>query len=197
MVVTSPFPSAPLFFWGDRDGERLHEAYYATFPGVWRHGDLAKINARGGAYVYGRSDATLNRFGVRIGTAEIYRVVEQVDGVADSLVVCCATRDGGHFMPMFVSLAPGAELDEALKARIAARLRREASPRHVPDEIHAVPAIPYTLTGKKMEVPVRKLLSGLPPERAASRDAMAQPRLLDWYAAFARDAAARGLSGVG
>ena len=197
MVVTSPFPSAPLFFWGDRDGERLHEAYYATFPGVWRHGDLAKINSRGGAYIYGRSDATLNRFGVRIGTAEIYRVVEQVDGVTDSLVVCCALRDGGHFMPMFVSLAPGALLDEALKGRIAARLRREASPRHVPDEIHAAPAIPYTLTGKKMEVPVRKLLSGLPPERAASRDAMAQPRLLDWYAAFAREAAARGLSGSG
>lgn len=185
LVITSPMPSAPLFFWGDTDGSRYHESYYSVFPGVWRHGDLAKFNERGGVYIYGRSDSTLNRFGVRIGTAEIYRVVEQVAGVVDSLVICGETPDGGFYMPMFVALEPGRELDDDLRREIASRLRDDASPRHVPDEIHQVPAIPFTLTGKKMEVPIRKLVMGQPVEKVVSRDAMANPALLDWFVAFA------------
>lgn len=185
LVITSPMPSAPLYFWGDTDGSRYHDSYFSTFPGVWRHGDLAKINKRGGAYIYGRSDSTLNRFGVRIGTAEIYRVVENVDAVVDSLVVCCETPGGGFYMPMFVALEAGKTLDDATVKAINAKLREEASPRHVPDEIYQVSAIPYTLTGKKMEVPIRKLIMGLPAEKVVSRDAMAKPELLDWFLDFA------------
>jgi acetoacetyl-CoA synthetase len=158
LVVTSPFPSMPLYFWNDADGRRYHEAYFDVFPGVWRHGDFIKINARGGCYIYGRSDSTLNRYGVRIGTAEIYRAVEQVEGIADSLIVCCEQAGGAFYMPLFLRLKEGAVLDEAMVQAIHRRLREDCSPRHVPDEIHAVPQIPYTLTGKKMEVPVRKLL---------------------------------------
>lgn len=184
LVVTSPMPSAPLTFWGENGRQRYFDSYFEMFPGVWRHGDLAKINSRGGVYIYGRSDSTLNRFGVRIGSAEIYRVLEQVPGVQDSLVVCCETPGGGFYMPLFVSLTDR-EFTEDLKREIATKLRLDASPRHVPDEIYIAPAIPYTLTGKKMEVPIRKLIMGMPPEKAASRDAMANPLLLDWYAAFA------------
>lgn len=194
MVVTSPFPSMPIRFWNDADGRRYRESYFEPFPGVWRHGDFIRINARGGCYIDGRSDSTLNRHGVRIGTAEVYRVVEQVEGVADSLVVCCNDPDGSFYMPLFVEVKPGAAFDAALVERIEARLRRECSPRHVPDEILQVDAIPYTLTGKKMEVPVRKILMGWPPEKAASRDAMSNPGALDH---FARLAAARGRTSGG
>lgn len=187
MVVTSPSPSMPLYLWNDPDGTRYHDAYFDTYPGVWRHGDFIKFNRRGGCYVYGRSDSTLNRFGVRIGTAEIYRLVEQVDGVADSLIVCLNTEDGGFYMPLFVKLKDGATLDDTLKTAIVAKLREDASPRHVPDEIHAVPDIPYTLTGKKMEVPVRRILQGAEPDRAASPGSMRDPAALDWVVAFARD----------
>jgi acetoacetyl-CoA synthetase len=185
LVITSPMPSAPLYFWGDTDGSRYHDSYFSTFPDVWRHGDLAKINKRGGAYIYGRSDSTLNRFGVRIGTAEIYRVVDKIEGVADSLVICCETPGGGYYMPMFVALEPDKILDEATVKAINSKLRDEASPRHIPDEIHQVAAIPYTLTGKKMEVPIRKLIMGMPAEKVVSRDAMANPDLIDWYLNFA------------
>jgi acetoacetyl-CoA synthetase len=185
LVVTSPMPSAPLYFWGDEDGARYRESYYSSFPGVWRHGDLAKINRRGGVYIYGRSDSTLNRHGVRIGTSEIYRVVEQVPGVKDSLVICCETSDGGFYMPLFVALEEGMALDDEIVTALTSRLRRDASPRHVPDEIFQVPGVPYTLTGKKMEVPIRKLTMGLPADKVISRDAMAVPNLLDWYIAFA------------
>lgn len=185
LVVTKPFPSMPLRFWGDEDGSRYHEAYFDVFPGVWRHGDFLKINERGGCYIYGRSDSTLNRFGVRIGTAEVYRTVEQVPGVKDSLIVCLELPGGQFFMPLFLSLEDGVELTPDLSQTIAQRLRQERSPRHVPDTVYAVPAIPYTLTGKKMEIPVRKILYGLPLERAASRDAMANPESLDWFIEFA------------
>jgi acetoacetyl-CoA synthetase len=185
LVVTTPFPSAPLFFWNDEGDIRYRDSYYSTFPGIWRHGDLTKINMRGGIYIYGRSDSTLNRFGVRIGTAEIYRILEQIPGVADSLVICCETPNGGFYMPLFVTLKEGSASTDEVKQAVIAALRREASPRHIPDEIHMAPAIPYTLTGKKMEVPIRKLVMGFPPEKAASRDAMANPALLDWYVAFA------------
>lgn len=184
LVCVKPFPSMPIFFWGDTDGRRYREAYFEHFPGVWRHGDFIKINARGGCYIYGRSDSTLNRFGVRIGAAEVYRAVEQVDAVADSVVVCCEL-DGGHFfMPLFVQLKPGFVLDEALVNTLNTKLRSDCSPRHVPDRIYAVPKVPYTLTGKKMEVPVRKLLMGWPVDQAASRDAMMNPDSLDWFIDF-------------
>ncbi|HEX4872062.1 MAG TPA: acetoacetate--CoA ligase [Nevskiaceae bacterium] len=187
LVVATPFPSMPLCFWNDPDGRRYHEAYFAVFPGLWRHGDFIKINARGGCYIYGRSDSTLNRHGVRIGTAEIYRCVEQLPEVADSLIVCCELPGGQFFMPLFLRLKPGAVLDEGLRARLAARLREDCSPRHVPDRVYAVPAIPYTLTGKKMEVPVRKLLMGWDLARAASRDAMMNPEAIDWFVRFAEE----------
>jgi acetoacetyl-CoA synthetase len=185
LVVTSPFPSQPIFFWGDKDGRRYRESYFETFAGVWRHGDLLKINSRGGCYIYGRSDSTLNRFGVRIGSAEIYRVLAQIPEVADGLIVCCELPNGGYYMPLFVSLRPGHALSDELISAIGQRLRQDASPRHVPDEIHQVPTIPYTLTGKKMEVPVRKLVMGEMPERVASRDAMSDSAALDWFIAFA------------
>ncbi|MCF4165867.1 acetoacetate--CoA ligase [Zavarzinia compransoris] len=185
LVVTRPFPSMPVFFWGDKDGRRYHESYFDVYPGVWRHGDFIKINDRGGCYIYGRSDSTLNRYGVRIGTSEIYRAVEQVEGVADSLIVCCELSGGTFYMPLFVKTAPGVTLDDQMRKSINSKLRQDYSPRHVPDEIHQVPDIPYTLTGKKMEIPVRKILMDWAPERAASRDAMTNPPALDWYIGLA------------
>lgn len=187
LVMTSPFPSMPIFFWNDREGRRYRESYFEVFPGVWRHGDFIKINHRGGCYIYGRSDSTLNRFGVRIGTAEIYQSVEKVPEVADSLIVCCELPGGGFFMPLFVVTKPGVTLDDALRDRINARLRDDASPRHVPDRIYAIDAVPYTLTGKKMEVPVRKLLMGWPLEMAASRDAMINPAAIEYFIRFAQE----------
>lgn len=186
LVVASPFPSMPLSFWGDEDGVRYHDAYFSTFPGVWRHGDYIKINARGGCFIYGRSDSTLNRHGVRIGTAEIYRAVEQVEGVADSLIVCCEQQDGGFYMPLFVKLKSGFALDEVMQKRIVEKLRKDCSPRHVPDQILQVPDVPYTLTGKKTEVPVRKLMMGGILEKVVSRDALKNPSAIEWYAGFAR-----------
>ncbi len=185
LVVTSPAPSMPLHFWNDPGDARYRETYFEQFPGVWRHGDFIRINPRGGAYIYGRSDSTLNRYGVRIGSAEIYRAVETLDDVADSLVICLELPGGGFYMPLFVKTRPGVALDDALRAAIATKLRTDCSPRHVPDEMHAVEAIPYTLTGKKMEVPIRRLLAGAVPEKVASRDAMMDPSALDWYVTFA------------
>ena len=187
LVVTQPAPSMPIFFWNDDGGARYRESYFETFPGVWRHGDFMRITRDGGCYIYGRADSTLNRYGVRIGSAEIYRVVEEIDEVADSLVVCCELPGGGFFMPLFVRLRNGETLDDTLRARIAERLRTLCSPRHVPDTMVAMDQIPYTLTGKKMEVPVRKILMGRPVEQAASRDAMANPAALDAYVAFAAE----------
>ena len=187
LVCLTPIPSMPIGFWNDTADARYRESYFEHFPGVWRHGDFIRINERGGCYIAGRSDSTLNRFGVRIGTAEIYRVAEQVAGIADSLIVCIELPDGGFFMPLFVKLAEGQMLDEALKNTINAQLRQSCSPRHVPDVIVAVDAIPYTLTGKKMEVPVRKILLGWPIEKAATRDAMANPEAIDWFVRFAAE----------
>ncbi|WP_207779386.1 acetoacetate--CoA ligase [Zavarzinia aquatilis] len=187
LVVTSPFPSMPAFFWNDKGDKRYRESYFEVFDGVWRHGDFIKINERGGCYIYGRSDSTLNRYGVRIGTAEIYRAVEQVDGVLDSIIVCCELPGGNFYMPLFVKLKPGRVLDEAMRKAINGKLRLDCSPRHVPDEIHQVPDVPYTLTGKKLEVPLRKILMGWAPEKAASRDAMANPPAIDWYIGFAEE----------
>ena len=185
LVVTSPAPSMPLRFWNDPGDRRYRETYFEHFAGVWRHGDFLKINGRGGCFIYGRSDSTLNRFGVRIGSAEIYRILERIPALADGLIVC-VERDGGRFfMPLFIKLAPERELDDTLRAEILEALRREGSPRHVPDTIVAVDAIPYTLTGKRMEIPIRRLLAGARPSEVASRDAMMDPAALDFYIEYA------------
>ncbi len=186
MVITQPMPSMPIRLWNDDDGELYRQTYFADFPGVWRQGDFFKVNERGGCFVLGRSDATLNRYGIRIGTAEIYAALESVGEVADALIVNLDLPGGGFFMPLFVTLAEGAVLDDALRGKIAGQLRSEYTARHVPDKIIVVPAIPATLTGKKMEVPVRKILLGARPDDAANRNAMANPQALDAFAEYAR-----------
>ena len=186
MVITQPMPSMPVRLWNDDDGELYRQTYFADFPGVWRQGDFFKVNERGGCFVLGRSDATLNRYGIRIGTAEIYAALESVGEVADALIVNLDLPGGGFFMPLFVTLAEGAVLDDALRGKIAGLLRSEYTARHVPDTIIVVPAIPATLTGKKMEVPVRKILLGARPDDAANRNAMANPQALDAFAEYAR-----------
>ncbi len=184
LVCKKPFPGMPLYFLDDENYLRYHESYFSEFPDVWRHGDFIKINQRGGCYVLGRSDATLNRFGVRIGTAEIYRTAEELPEIADSLVVCIELPGGGYFMPMFLRMQEGVELNAELVASLKQTLRQTCSPRHVPDRFYAVDEIPYTLTGKKLEVPVRKLLLGWPQEKALSRDSMKDPSAIDWFLNF-------------
>ena len=189
LVVTAPMPSMPVGFWGDVDGSRYRAAYFDRFPGVWRHGDWITITERGTCIITGRSDATLNRAGVRLGTAEFYRAVEARPEVADSLVVHLEDTDGGGGeLLLFVVLAPGQELDAELRAVIGNELRVNLSPRHVPDAIYQVPAIPRTLSGKKLEVPVKRILTGTPAEQAASRGSLADP---DALVAFERLAAQR------
>ncbi|HEY1075869.1 MAG TPA: acetoacetate--CoA ligase [Fontimonas sp.] len=187
LVLVQPFPSMPLRFCNDPDNARYRDAYFSTYPGVWRHGDHTRINRRGGLYIDGRSDSLLNRYGVCIGPAEIYRSLERIEEVRDCIIVCCELAGGRFFMPMFVQLAPGAELDERLRNRIARHLRTELSPRHVPDQMYAVTHIPYNLTGKKMEVPVRRILAGVRPDLAASRALMLEPEAIDWFVQFRRD----------
>lgn len=186
MVITQPMPSMPLFFWNDDNNARYRATYFDHFPGVWRQGDYFKINQRAGCFVLGRSDATLNRYGVRIGTAEIYRSLESLQEVDDSLIVNLDLPGGKFFMPLFVKLAGKIELSEVIKGKICAKLRADYSPRHVPDKIYEVEDIPYTLTGKKMEIPVRKILSGIVVEKAANLSAMANPASLDFFVEFAQ-----------
>ena len=176
LVVTAPMPSMPVCFWGDAGGSRYRAAYFERFPGVWRHGDWITITERGSCIITGRSDATLNRGGVRLGTAEFYSAVEALPEVADSLVVHLEDPGGGPGeLVLFVVLGPGVELDDGLRSRLKADLRAGLSPRHVPDAIHQVPAIPRTLSGKKLEVPVKRILGGMPADEAASRGALADP----------------------
>ena len=186
LVITEPMPSMPVFFWNDPDGKRYFDSYFAEYPGVWRHGDFFRINERRACFVLGRSDATLNRHGVRIGTAEIYRSLANLPEVDDSLIVNLDLPGGTFFMPLFVKLRSGRTLDEPTVEKIRATLRREYSPRHVPDKIYAVDDIPVTLTGKKLEVPVRRILMGVPVERAANRDAVANPKSLDYFIHYAK-----------
>jgi acetoacetyl-CoA synthetase len=187
LVITAPMPSMPVGLWGDDDGSRLRDAYFSTYPGAWRHGDWLTITERGSCIVSGRSDATLNRGGVRIGTAELYGIVEALPEVADSLVIHLEDAGGGPGeLLLFVAPRDGLTIDEAVRRRIAAALRADLSPRHVPDEIIAVTAIPKTLSGKKLEVPVKRILLGSPADAVASRDALADPGSLAAFEDLAR-----------
>jgi acetoacetyl-CoA synthetase len=185
LVITEPMPSMPLFFWNDPDGERYRSSYFEMYPGIWRHGDWIKITPRGGAVIYGRSDSTINRQGVRMGTAEIYSVVEALPEVLDSLVLDVQRPGGETWMPLFVTLREGARLVDELRSKIARRIRENCSPRHVPDEVIQVDEVPRTLSGKKLEVPVKKILMGGDPAKAASRGSLANPEALDFFTELA------------
>jgi acetoacetyl-CoA synthetase len=174
-------PSMPLFLWGDDDGSRYRASYFEQFPGVWRHGDWIEITSRGTAVIYGRSDSTINRQGVRMGTSEIYRAVLAVPEVLDALVVDVPRPGTEGWMPLFVVLEQGVTLDEGLATEIKRRIREQCSPRHVPDAVFQVREVPRTLSGKVLEVPVKKILTGTPTEQAASRDSLANPESLDYF----------------
>jgi acetoacetyl-CoA synthetase len=190
LVCVKPMPSMPLHFWGDPEGRRYHDSYFDTYPGVWRHGDWIRITPRGGAIIYGRSDATINRHGIRMGTAELYRAVEALPEVLDSLVVDLEYLGRESYMPLFVVLRDGVALDTAIQRRLKDEIRSALSARHVPNEIFAVDAIPRTLSGKKMELPVKKLLLGTPAEQVFKLDAMANAGCVPWFVEFARRRAA-------
>jgi acetoacetyl-CoA synthetase len=206
LVITKPMPSMPLFFWGDPEGSRYRDSYFAMYPGVWRHGDWIEITSRGTAIIYGRSDSTINRGGVRMGTSEIYGAVLSVEEVVDALVVDLAPPGSARsasglatagparshpagfdtgWMPLFVVLRDGATLDDELAAEIRRRIREDCSPRHVPDEILQISEVPRTLSGKVLEVPVKRILSGTPPDQAASRESLANPAALDYFVGLA------------
>jgi len=185
LVVTEPMPSMPLYLWGDEDGSRYRESYFEMFPGTWRHGDWIELTRRGTAIIYGRSDSTINRGGIRMGTSEIYRAVLGIDEIVDALVVDLPRAGTDGWMPLFVVLREGAELDEELPREIARRVREQCSPRHVPDEVFAIDEVPRTLSGKVLEVPVKRILMGTPVEKAASRDSLANPAALDYFVAMA------------
>jgi acetoacetyl-CoA synthetase len=186
LVVTRPIPSMPLYFWNDADGKRYHDSYFDVFPGVWRHGDWITVYDDDTVEISGRSDSTLNRMGVRMGSADLYQVVDEFPEVADSLVVGVERSDGGYLMPLFVVLAENATLDDDLRERLKSAIRGQLSPRHVPDDIIEVPAVPRTLTGKKLEVPVKRILQGARPEEVSAAGAITAPEMLDWFERFAQ-----------
>ena len=187
LVITEPMPSMPLFLWGDEDGSRYRSSYFERYPGVWCHGDWIEITSRGTAVIYGRSDSTINRQGVRMGTSEIYRAVQGLEDVIDALVVDVPRPGTEGWMALFVVLAPGTTLDDQLEADIKRRIRDQCSPRHVPNEVFQVAEVPRTLSGKVLEVPVKRILMGTPPEQAASRESLANPQALDPFVTMARD----------
>jgi acetoacetyl-CoA synthetase len=184
MVIVKPMPSMPVFFWADPDKSKYRASYFEDFPGIWRHGDWVKVTPDGSLVIYGRSDATLNRQGVRIGTSEIYRALDQLPELADALIVNIERPDGSHYMPLFVQLASGNTLSDDLCRKINGQLRSMYSPRHVPDAIFAVEEIPYTISGKKMEAPVKKILMGRPPEKSYNEGAMRNPGAMDYFKSF-------------
>jgi acetoacetyl-CoA synthetase len=186
LVITEPMPSMPLFFWNDPHNKRYLDSYFDMYPGVWRHGDWVKITSRGSAVIYGRSDSTINRKGIRMGSSEIYRVVEDIPEILDSLVVGVERPGGGYYMPLFVVLREHTVLDEALKAKIRDRIRSNLTPHHVPDEVIAIAEVPHTLNGKKLEVPVKKLFMGTPLEKAISVDSMSNPQAMQYFVEFVR-----------
>jgi len=185
LVVTAPMRSMPVYFWGDEDGSRYRASYFEMFPGTWRHGDWIEITSRGTAVIYGRSDSTINRSGIRMGTSEIYRAVLSLDEIVDALVVDVPRPGTEGWMPLFVVLREGAEMNEELKKEIARRVRERCSPRHVPDEVFVIEEVPRTLSGKVLEVPVKRILMGTPAEQAASRDSLANPAALDYFTEMA------------
>ncbi|HWI01587.1 MAG TPA: acetoacetate--CoA ligase [Propionibacteriaceae bacterium] len=186
LVLTRPMPSMPIYLWNDPGGERLRETYFAHYPGVWRHGDWIEITPRGTAIIYGRSDATINRGGVRMGTAEIYQAVLSIDEVVDALVVDLPKPGTEGWMPLFVVLRSGAVLDDRLTEAIRRVIRENCSPRHVPNEIRQVSAVPRTLSGKLLEVPVKRILMGQAVDRVVSLDAVANPESLDYFVALSQ-----------
>lgn len=186
MVVTKAMPCMPVYFWNDENFERYESSYFEMYPGVWRHGDWVEITSDGGVIILGRSDTTLNRQGVRIGTAEIYRAVDKIPEVKDSLIVNIELPHGGDYMPLFVVMQDGKELTDDVINRIKQQLKVECSPRHVPDEIIVGPDIPYTISGKKMEAPVKRILMGKPAEQAANKGAMRNPESLDFFSDWFR-----------
>ena len=192
LVITEPMPSMPLFLWGDASGERLRESYFAMYPGVWRHGDWVRITPRGGAVIYGRSDSTINRQGVRMGTSEIYRAATAVEEVLDALVVDVPAWEGpgageGELsMILFVVLRDGVALDEDLSSKIKRRIREDCSPRHVPNDVRQIEEVPRTLSGKVLEVPVKRILMGTPPAQAASVESLSNPHALDYFVQLAQ-----------
>ncbi|MHB8657188.1 MAG: acetoacetate--CoA ligase [Solirubrobacteraceae bacterium] len=188
LVITKPMPSMPIGFWGDEDGSRYHESYFSMYPGIWRHGDWIEITSRGTAIIYGRSDSTINRGGVRMGTSEIYRAVLSVDEVLDALVVDLPRAGTDGWMPLYVVIRDDASLDDALVGRIRQRIREDCSPRHVPDEIRQIAEVPRTLSGKVLEVPVKRILTGTRVEQAASRESLANPSALDYFVELAEAA---------
>ena len=187
LVCTQPIPSMPLYFWGDEGNARYVSSYFDMYPQVWRHGDWLKITASGSCIIYGRSDATINRHGLRMGTSELYRAVEALPEVLDSMVVDLEYLGRDSYMPLFVVLRDGVALDAAVKAKLNHAIKTALSPRFVPNDIYWVAEIPRTLSGKKQELPIKKLLLGQPLDKVVNRDAMANPACLDWYVAFARD----------
>ncbi|WNI19330.1 acetoacetate--CoA ligase [Actinacidiphila sp. ITFR-21] len=191
LVVTNPMPSMPVRFWNDPGGVRYRESYFATYPGVWRHGDWITLTSRGTVVIHGRSDSTLNRQGVRMGSADIYEVVERLPEIRESLVIGVEEPDGGYWMPLFVRLADGAELDDALRDRVRAAIRGELSPRHVPDEIIAAPGIPHTLTGKRIEVPVKRLFQGAGLDSTVNPGSVDDLTVLRFYERLAAERASR------
>ncbi|NNL75211.1 MAG: AMP-binding protein, partial [Desulfobacterales bacterium] len=185
LVITDPMPSMPLYLWNDTADKRYQESYFDMYPGNWRHGDWVKFTPEGGGIILGRSDSTINRFGVRMGSSEIYAAVEELPEVADSLVIGYTVNKEDYHMPLFVVLAPGLSLDAILKQKINQKIRNALSPRHVPDEIYAIDEVPTTLNGKKLEVPVKKVLSGIPLEDAVNLDSMSNPQAMDYFVALA------------
>lgn len=193
MIVKSPMPSMPIYFWNDSDFAKYKSSYFEMYEGLWRHGDWIKITSRGTAIIYGRSDATLNRHGIRIGTAEIYSVVEALPDIKDAIILNLELSGGKHFMPLFVVLSEGKTLDDTIKNNINQALRAAYSPRHVPDEIIQVQELPYTISGKKMEAPIKKILLGVPLQKAVNQGSMRNPNSIDFFVAYAKKFEGEGL----
>ena len=186
LVITEPMPSMPLRLWNDPGDIRYRESYFEIYPGVWRHGDWVKFTPRGNGVIFGRSDSTINRLGVRMGSSEIYAAVESMNEVLESLVVGLETKNHGYYMPLFVVLREDLALDDSLKSKIQQTIRHFLSPRHVPDEILHISEVPKTLNGKKLEVPVRKVLMGIPVEKAVNLDSMSNPDAIQYFVEFSR-----------
>ncbi len=187
LVLTEPFPSMPIYFWNDPDGSRLHDSYFDVFPGIWRHGDYLKVTDRHTCVIYGRSDATINRGGIRIGTSEIYRAVDHVREVSDSLIVDVPKGDGDSYTPLFVMMKDGTDLTEYIKKTIKNEIRTQCSPRHVPSGIYQVPDLPKTLNGKKLEIPIKKILMGKPVDQVVNKGSLSNQGALDYFVRFAEE----------